>query len=80
MTDRNPEDLRSFRWFGGERTAGLRAFANNQPITHIINSVRAWSLGVPVGSNAWLALVWCLGIVAVFVPLSVRLYRHAASS
>jgi oleandomycin transport system permease protein len=42
--------------------------------------VRAWSLGVPVGSNAWLALVWCLGIVAVFVPLSVRLYRHAASS
>jgi hypothetical protein len=33
-----------------------------------------------VGSNAWLALVWCLGIVAVFVPLSVRLYRHAASS
>jgi ABC-type multidrug transport system permease subunit len=60
--------------------AGLRAFANNQPITHIINAVRAWSLGVPVGSNAWLALVWCAGIVVVFVPLSVRLYRRAASS
>jgi ABC-2 type transport system permease protein/oleandomycin transport system permease protein len=59
--------------------AGLRAFANNQPITHIINAVRDWSLGVPVGSNGWLAVVWCVGIVVVFVPLSVRLYRRAAS-
>jgi ABC-type polysaccharide/polyol phosphate export permease len=60
--------------------AGLRAFANNQPITHIINAVRDWSLGVPVGSNGWLAVVWCVGIVVVFVPLSVRLYRRAAST
>jgi ABC-2 type transport system permease protein/oleandomycin transport system permease protein len=59
--------------------AGLRAFANNQPITHIINAVRDWSLGVPVGSNGWLAAVWCVGIVVVFVPLSVRVYRRAAS-
>ena len=59
--------------------AGLRAFANNQPITHIINAVRDWSLGVRVGSNGWLAAVWCVGIVAVFVPLSVRVYRRAAS-
>ncbi|MGD0387082.1 MAG: ABC transporter permease [Solirubrobacteraceae bacterium] len=59
--------------------AGLRAFANNQPITHIINAVRDWSLGVPVGSNGWLAAVWCVGIIVVFVPLSVRVYRRAAS-
>jgi ABC-2 type transport system permease protein/oleandomycin transport system permease protein len=59
--------------------AGLRAFANNQPITHIINAVRDWSLGTAVGSNGWLAAVWCVGIVVVFVPLSVRLYRRAAS-
>jgi len=60
--------------------AGLRAFANNQPITHIINAVRDWSLGTPVGSNGWLAAVWCVGIIVVFVPLSVGLYRRAASA
>jgi ABC transporter DrrB family efflux protein len=59
--------------------AGLRAFANNQPITKIINAVRDWSLGVPVGDNAWVAVLWCVGILAVFVPLSVRMYRRAAS-
>jgi ABC-2 type transport system permease protein/oleandomycin transport system permease protein len=57
--------------------AGLRAFANNQPITHITNAVRGWFLGTPVHSNGWLGLVWGLGILVVFVPLSVSVYRHA---
>ncbi len=60
--------------------AGLRAFANNQPITHIINAVRDWSLGAPVGSNGWLAAVWGVGIVIVFVPVSVQLYRRVAAT
>ena len=38
--------------------AGLRAFANNQPITKIINAVRDWTFGVPVGDNAWVAVLW----------------------
>jgi ABC transporter DrrB family efflux protein len=60
--------------------AGLRAFANNQPITHVTDAVRGWFLGVPVGSHAWIALVWCAGILVVFVTLSVRVYRNAASA
>ena len=59
--------------------SGLRAFANNQPITKITDAVRGWFLGTPVHSNGWLAAVWCVGILAVFVPLSVRVYRHAAA-
>jgi ABC transporter DrrB family efflux protein len=59
--------------------AGLRAFAVNQPVTKVINAVRDWLLGVPVGSNGWIATVWCVGIVIVFVPLSVRVYRRAAA-
>ena len=59
--------------------AGLRAFANNQPITHVVDAARNWFLGVPVGSHGWIAAVWCVGILAVFVPLSVRVYRHAAA-
>jgi ABC transporter DrrB family efflux protein len=57
----------------------LRAFANAQPITKICNAARGWFLGLPVGSNGWIAFVWCVGIIVVFVPLSVRVYRHAAS-
>ncbi len=59
--------------------AGLREFADNQPITHVVDASRDWFLGVPVGSHGWIAAVWCIGIIAVFVPLSVRVYRHAAS-
>jgi len=59
--------------------AGLRAFANGQPITKICNAARDWFLGTPVGSDGWIALAWCVGIIAVFVPLSVWVYRHAAS-
>ena len=59
--------------------SGLRAFANNQPITHAVDAVRAWFLGQPVGSHAWIALVWCMGILVVFVTLSVSVYRRAAA-
>ena len=59
--------------------AGLRAFANNQPITHIVDASRGWFLGTPVHSHGWIAVLWCVGIIVVFVPLSVRVYRHAAS-
>ena len=59
--------------------AGLRAFANNQPITHAVDAVRAWFLGTPVGSHAWIALVWWLGILLVFMTLSVSVYRRAAA-
>nr|MBF6590677.1 ABC transporter permease [Ktedonobacterales bacterium] len=52
----------------------LRTFADHQPVTIIVNAVRALLLGAPVGDNAWQALVWCLGILAVCVPLSVWLY------
>jgi ABC-2 type transport system permease protein/oleandomycin transport system permease protein len=59
--------------------AGLRAFANNQPITKIIDAVRGWSLGTPVHSDGWIAIVWCVGIVILFVPLSVAAFRRAAA-
>jgi ABC transporter DrrB family efflux protein len=52
----------------------LQWFAAHQPVTIFINAVREWILGQPVGSDGWLALAWCLGILVVFVPLSVWLY------
>jgi ABC transporter DrrB family efflux protein len=58
---------------------GLRDFANAQPITKVVDAVRAWVLGRPVGSSGWIALVWCVSILVVFVPLSVWVYRRAAT-
>ena len=57
----------------------LRAFANHQPITQVIDAVRGLLLDQPVGSAGWLALAWCVGILLVFVPLSVSLYRRVAA-
>jgi ABC-2 type transport system permease protein len=57
-------------------TPVLRAFAENQPITHIVESVRALMLGTPVGDHLWLSVVWCLAILAISIPLASWLFRR----
>ncbi|HEV2998767.1 MAG TPA: ABC transporter permease [Solirubrobacteraceae bacterium] len=57
----------------------LRSFAEAQPITKMVDAVRAWALGEPVGSSGWIALAWCLGVLLVFAPLAVRLFRGSAT-
>jgi ABC transporter DrrB family efflux protein len=54
----------------------IRAFAENNPITYVVNTVRALTLGAPVGNNIWFALAWIIGLMVVFVPLAVRSYRQ----
>ncbi len=55
----------------------LQAFANNQPVTIVIDEMRALALGGPLALHAWQSVVWLVGIAAVFVPLAVRAYRRA---
>src|SRR6202047_3453854 len=55
----------------------LQAFANNQPVTSVINPMRARALGGPVESSLWKSAVWLAGIFIVFLPLAVRAYRRA---
>jgi len=62
----------------------LQAFANNQPITVIANAIRGLMIGpellLPgqtVTGQVIMALLWMAGIMAVFAPLAVRLYRRA---
>ncbi|MGA2163643.1 MAG: ABC transporter permease [Solirubrobacteraceae bacterium] len=57
----------------------MQAFANNQPITKVVNAERDWMLGRPVGSTAWVALAFCVGVLAVAMPLAMRFYRRAAA-
>lgn len=62
-----------------EMPGWLKAFADHQPITQVIDAVRGFLLDQPVGSHGWQALAWCVGILALFVPLSVSLYRRVAT-
>ncbi|HVS67158.1 MAG TPA: ABC transporter permease [Mycobacteriales bacterium] len=55
----------------------MQAFANNQPITQIVDAMRALALGQPVENHAWAGVLWMLGVMAVFIPLAVRSYRKA---
>src|SRR6202161_3964577 len=55
----------------------LQAFANNQPVTYVIDAMRALALGGPVVPSLWKSLVWLAGIFVVFLPLAVRAYRRA---
>ena len=56
----------------------LQAFANNQPVSYVVDTMRALALGGPVASSLWKSLVWLIGILVVFGPLSVRAYKRAA--
>jgi len=55
----------------------LQAFANNQPVTYVIDTMRALALGGPVVPSLWKSLVWLAAIFIVFLPLAVRAYRRA---
>ena len=50
----------------------------NQPITHVINAMRALALGLPLRDDLWLSAVWLGGIFAVFGPLAVWVYKRVS--
>jgi ABC transporter DrrB family efflux protein len=56
----------------------LQAFANNQPVTFVVNTMRALALGGPIEADLWKSIAWLAGIFIVFVPLAVRAYKRAA--
>ena len=54
----------------------LQLFAKHSPITYSATAVRALSLGTDPYPTLWYALAWIAGILVVFVPLAVALYRR----
>jgi ABC-2 type transport system permease protein len=58
----------------------LRAFAENQPLTHVIDTVRALLVGTPLDSSGWLAVVWCTAIIVVSVPITTWMFRRRSAS
>lgn len=53
----------------------VRAFAENQPVTSIVNAIRALLSGQPVGNDIWVALAWCTGIMLVAYIFAMRAYK-----
>ena len=56
----------------------LRAFAENQPVTHVIEAVRALMLGNPVGDHVWLSIIWFAAISVIAMPVATVLFRRYA--
>jgi len=54
----------------------VRAFADNQPVTSIVNTVRDLLTKQPVGTDIWIALAWCLGILVVAYAFAMATYHR----
>jgi ABC-2 type transport system permease protein len=54
----------------------VRAFAENQPVTSIVDAIRNLLAGQPVGSDIWVALVWCVGLLVVAYGFAMLAYRR----
>jgi ABC-2 type transport system permease protein len=53
----------------------LKAFAENQPISQVIEAVRALMLGTPIGNHGYLAVFWSLVMLVVAIPVATYLFR-----
>jgi ABC-2 type transport system permease protein len=57
----------------------VRAFAENQPVTSIVDTIRALLAEQPVRADIWTALAWCVGILVLAYVLARGAYRRRAS-
>lgn len=55
----------------------VRWFAENQPVTSIVDTIRALLGQQPVGGQIWIALAWCLAILVVAATIAVALFRRS---
>lgn len=57
----------------------LRIFAENQPVTHVIEAVRALMVGTPVEDHIFWSVIWCVGLTVVCIPLAGYMFRKKVS-
>ena|SRR5215469_124938 len=57
----------------------VRAFADNQPVTSIVNTIRDLLAQQPAGTSIWTALAWCAGILVVACTFAGIAYRRRIS-
>ncbi len=57
----------------------VRWFAENQPVTSIVDSIRDLFAGQPVGGDLWTALAWCTALLAAAYAVAIATYRRRTS-
>jgi ABC-2 type transport system permease protein len=57
----------------------VRAFAENQPVTSIVNAIRDLFTRQPIHTDLWIALAWCIGLLVVAYVVSIVIYRRKFS-
>jgi ABC-2 type transport system permease protein len=63
----------------GTMPGPVRAFADHQPVTSIVNAIRDLFAGQPVGSDLWIALAWCVGLLVAAYTFAMVIYRRKIS-
>lgn len=63
----------------GTMPGPVRAFAEHQPVTSIVNTIRDLFAERPVGGGIWIALAWCVGILVVAYFVANVIYRRKIS-
>ena len=63
----------------GKMPGPVRAFADYQPVTSIVDTIRHLFAGQPVGAGIWTALAWCVGILVIAYVLAGIAYRRRIS-
>jgi len=89
LTSNNPEDASGITSLGAvipylssgfvptdTMPWAVRIFAENQPMTPIINTLRSLMLGRGPGDDLWLAIAWCVGILIVTYVISLNIYKR----
>jgi ABC-2 type transport system permease protein len=54
----------------------VRWFAENQPVTSIVNTIRDLLARQPVGADIWIALGWCVGILVIAYVFAMAAYKR----
>lgn len=63
----------------GSMPTPVRLFAEYQPVTPIVNAIRALLAQRPVGADIWVALAWCVVLLLVGYVVSMAVYRRRFS-
>jgi ABC-2 type transport system permease protein len=54
----------------------LRAFAENQPVTHMVDAVRSLLIGTPMGDAAFWSVFWSVAVLIIAMPLAAWLFKR----
>ena len=58
----------------------LKAFAVNQPITQVVEAVRALILGTPTGNHVQISIAWCVGLLLFAIPTATYLFKRKTNN